>query len=42
MILLDRRQEMPLIFRPAFKLTMMALCTVLTIIVLLWVPALLS
>jgi len=42
MILVDRRKEMPLIFRPAFKLTMMAACTVLGIAVLLWVPGLLS
>lgn len=42
MILTDRRKEMPLIFRPVFKLSALAALTVLLIGVLLWIPGLLS
>lgn len=42
MIITDRRKEMPLIFRPAFKLSGLAILTVLLIVVLLWIPGLLS
>ena len=42
MIITDRRQEMPLIFRPVFKLSVLAVLTLLLIGVLLWIPGLLS
>ena len=42
MIATDRRTEMPLIFRPAFKLSALAILGLLLIGVLLWVPGLLS
>jgi len=42
MIITDRRKEMPLIFRPAFKLSALAVLTILLIGVLLWIPGLLS
>jgi len=42
MIILDRRKERFLIFRPVFKLSALALLTVLLIGILLWVPGLLS
>ena len=42
MIITDRRQEMPLIFRPVFKLSLLAVLALLLIGVLLWIPGLLS
>ena len=42
MLITDRRKEMPLIFKPAFKLSALAVLAVLLIGVLLWIQGLLS
>jgi len=42
MILSQRPKDMPLIFRPTFKLTALAVMIILTIAMLLWIPDLLS
>ncbi|MBW7996532.1 MAG: AI-2E family transporter [Candidatus Glassbacteria bacterium] len=42
MIISDSKDSHPLIFKPAFKLSILGLCSLLLITVLLWVPGLLS
>jgi putative permease len=41
-IAIENRKSSPLIFRPVFKLSVLALCALLLIAVLLWIPGLLS